>query len=150
MRYALTGLALMALLVASCGDDDAERKAEAVAAVDEVREEFEAREAAIAKAVETAVEWRGKEGVPELEWGDRPPVKWFDITKNRYDDAVNGHIYELTEDGEFNTDPMEVLGLFTDTDWRDNAAKNMKAEGYLTPVVCARTMRTSCASATCA
>jgi hypothetical protein len=133
MRYAVSLLALLALMMAACGDEDAEREAEARAEIESVRADYEAREANIARAIETAQEWRGKEGVPALDWGDRPPAKWLDVRKNKFDKEANGHVYELTPEGEFNTDAMSLLGLFTDTAWRDTAAGRIGAgEGYLT------------------
>lgn len=121
-----------ALLLVACGDEDAERKAEAQATIDGLRADFEAREANIAAALKTAGEWRGKDDVPALDWGDRPEPGFMDARHDRIGKGTNGRVFELAQDGKFNTDTKTLFGLFIDTSWRDDITKTMAGEGYAT------------------
>lgn len=128
----LAPLLVLTLFITACGDEEAERKAEAQAVIDSIRTEYEAREANIDDALKQAGEWRNKPDVPPLEWGDRPPAKFLDARNNKLDKEANGRIFELADDGTFNTDPKTMLGLFIEKKWRENMAKNMAGEGYQT------------------
>ena len=132
MYRTLAPILLLALIITACGDEDAERKAEAQAVIDSIRTEYEAREANVQSALKTAGEWRNKPDAPPLDWGERPPAKFLDARNNKLDKEANGRIFELGDDGNFNTDPKTMLGLFIEKKWREDIAKAMTGEGYLT------------------
>ena len=125
-------LLTLTLLLVACGDEEADRKAEAQGAIDALRADYDAREANIEAALKTAGEWRGKADVPELNWGERAEPKFMDARRDRIGKGTNGRVFELGDDGKFNTDTKTLFGLFVDTSWRDDITKTMAGEGYAT------------------
>ncbi|MCA8913157.1 MAG: hypothetical protein KDB82_15760 [Planctomycetes bacterium] len=115
MHRTLLPLILIALLLPACGGGD-NKQAEAQAALEAARPEYEARKANIESALKQAAEWQAKDGVPALEWGDRPAPKFLDVRKNKFDKEANARVFEL-KDGALNTDALSMLGLFADREW---------------------------------
>lgn len=118
--------------VASCGDDDADQAAEALAEIENVRAEYDARETNIESVFTQAMELRASKDVKDLAWGERPKANFPDTLKELVLREFNGRIYQVGDDGAINTDPETMFGLSAKTRWRDDMKKAMSAEGHLT------------------